>query len=136
MQDKLRKLLKNAYAPYSKYQVGAILITKDGKEFEGVNVETASYGGTICAERNAILNAITNGYKRSDFSKLYVMNSSNKVGLPCMICRQSFVEFFDKDMEIICYDINGNEVVKKVMDLCPYPFNEDNLKWKAVLLVL
>ncbi len=128
MQDKLRKLLKNAYAPYSKYQVGAILVTKDGKEFEGVNVETASYGGTICAERNAILNAITNGYKRSDFSKLYVMNSSNKVGSPCMICRQSFVEFFDKDMEIICYDINGNEVVKKVMDLCPYPFSEDNLK--------
>lgn len=136
MQDKLRKLLKNAYAPYSKYQVGAILVTKDGKEFEGVNVETASYGGTICAERNAILNAITNGYKRSDFSKLYVMNSSNKVGSPCMICRQSFVEFFDKDMEIICYDINGNEVVKKVMDLCPYPFSEDNLKWKVVLLVL
>ena len=67
MKEKLIKLLDNSHSPYSKYRVSAIVTMKDGKEFSGVNVENASFGATICAERNAILNAITNGYGKGDF---------------------------------------------------------------------
>ena len=64
MREKLISLLNNSYSPYSKFRVSAIVVMKDGKFFNGVNVENASYGGSICAERNAINAAISNGYKR------------------------------------------------------------------------
>ena len=127
MRDKLIELLNNSYAPYSNYKVGCILVTKDDKEFKGVNVENASFGATICAERNAILNAISNGYTKGDFSKIYIMNSSDKIGTPCFICRQVFIEFFDMDMDVILMDMKGHEESYKVKDLCTYPFNSDNL---------
>lgn len=127
MRDKLIELLNNSYAPYSNYKVGCILVTKDDKEFKGVNVENASFGATICAERSAILNAISNGYTKGDFSKIYIMNSSDKIGTPCFICRQVFIEFFDMDMDVILMDMKGHEESYKVKDLCTYPFNSDNL---------
>ena len=71
MREKLIKLLDNSYSPYSNFKVAAILITKDGKEFYGVNVENASYGASICAERSAIVSAISNGYKKYDFENIY-----------------------------------------------------------------
>ena len=64
MKDKLIKLLNNSYSPYSNFRVASIVVMNDGKEFSGVNVENASYGATICAERSAILSAISAGYKR------------------------------------------------------------------------
>lgn len=128
MQEKLKALLDNAYAPYSNYKVSAILEMKDGKEFVGNNIENASYGATICAERSAIVSAISNGYKKGDFKKLSIMNSSNKIGTPCMICRQVFVEFFDYDMEISCYNILGENQTYLVKELCPYAFLKENLE--------
>ena len=82
MKDKLKELLKNSYSPYSKFRVSSIVIMKDGTEFGGVNVENASYGATICAERNAILQAIAHGYKKGDFEKAlkewpYIMEVNN-----------------------------------------------------------
>ena len=126
MIDKLKKLLNNSYSPYSKYQVSAICVMKDDKWFYGVNVENASYGATICAERNAICNAITNGYKKGDFKELHVMVNSDKIGSPCFICRQVITEFFDNDASICLYSKDEKQVLT-VKDLCPYPFNEDNL---------
>ena len=128
MRDKLIELLNNSYAPYSNYKVGCILVTKDDKEFKGVNVENASFGATICAERSAILNAVSNGYTKGDFSKIYIMNSSDKIGTPCFICRQVFIEFFDMDMEVIMYNNKFDEKILTVKDMCPYPFSEDDLK--------
>ena len=64
MKEKLIKLLDNSYSPYSNYKVASIVINKDNKEYSGVNVENISYGATICAERNAITSAITDGYKK------------------------------------------------------------------------
>lgn len=127
MEDILKLLLNKSYAIYSNYKVSCILELKDGSYVNGVNVENASYGATICAERNAITSAITMGYKKEDFVRLSIMNSTDKIGTPCMMCRQLFVEFFDKDMEIVCYDINGNKKIYKVGDLCPYEFSKDNL---------
>lgn len=128
MKDKLKELLNNAYAPYSGYKVSCIVITKDGREFYGVNVENASYGGSICAERNAILNAITNGYHQKDFKEIHIMNSSDKIGSPCFICRQTFTEFFDEDVKIKLYNINNAYAEYQMKDLCPVPFDNNNLK--------
>lgn len=126
MREKLEKLLNNSYAKYSNYRVSAICIMNDGKEYSGVNVENASYGATICAERVAITNAITNGYKQGDFKELHVMVKSDKLGSPCFVCRQVISEFFDMDSLVKLYS-NNEEKEFKVKELCPYPFNEENL---------
>jgi len=127
MKDELIKLLDKAYAPYSKFQVAAIIETKDGKLIPGVNVENASYGATICAERNAITSAITMGYKKGDFKNVYVMVSGDKLSTPCFICRQVISEFFDKNGEVILLGKNGEEERHKISEMCPYPFDENDL---------
>ena len=78
MVEKLQKLLENSYCPYSKFKVAAVVVTKDGKEFAGVNVENASFGATICAERSAIVNAVSNGYRKNDFASLFIMCDDDK----------------------------------------------------------
>ena len=122
------KLAENSYSPYSHFRVATIVIMKDGKEFQGVNVENASYGASICSERSAILSAISNGYKKGDFERLYVMCDSNQISTCCMICRQVILEFFESDKTIICMDKNGNTEEFTVSELCPYPFCEKDLK--------
>lgn len=127
MKEELIKLLDRAYAPYSKFRVAAMLEMKDGKFIPGVNVENASYGATICAERNAITTAISLGYKKGDFKNIYIMVSGKKMSMPCFMCRQVIVEFMDKDGLIILMDRDGNREEYKVSDCCPYPFDEDDL---------
>ena len=134
MKEKLLNLANNSYSPYSHYRVATILIMKDGKEISGVNVENASYGSSICSERSAIVSAISMGYKKGDFKELHCMCAdSNRVSTSCFGCRQVISELFDKDTPLYFYSNNG--VVKKytVGELCPYPFNEDDLKWEVVL---
>ena len=126
MREKLENLLNNAYAPYSNYCVSCICVMKDNKEFYGVNVENASYGATICAERVAITSAIAAGYKKHDFKELHIMVDSEKIGTPCFICRQVITELFDADTIVYLYSRNNMKVLT-VKELCPYPFNEDNL---------
>lgn len=128
MKEKLLKLLENSYSPYSKFRVASIAIMKDGKEFAGVNVENASYGATICAERSAIVSAISAGYKKGDFEKLYVMCDSERIGTSCFLCRMLLSEFFEEDKIIVAMNRLGDEEIHTVKELCPYPFNEDNLK--------
>lgn len=128
MKEKLLELLNNSYSPYSNYAVSAILVTKDGKGFYGVNVENASYGAAICAERSAIVSAISAGYKRYDFKELNIMVSSGKIGMPCFLCRQVISELFDKDAIIRCYATTGEYKEYNVEDICPYPFGSDDLK--------
>ena len=128
MKEKLLELLENSYSPYSKFKVAAIAVMKDGKEFVGVNVENASYGVCNCAERSAIFSAISNGYKRYDFEKLYVMCDSPKISSCCFICRQTISEFFPKDAEVILYSNDGEKELHTVKELCPYPFGSSDLK--------
>ena len=127
MKEKLTNLLNNSYSPYSKFRVSAICVMKDGVEFSGVNVENASYGATICAERTAILSRIAAGYKKGDFDKLYVMVDSDKISSCCFMCRQVITEFFDKESDIILMNKLGEEKIYKVKDLCPVPFDEGDL---------
>ena len=87
MKEKLLELHKNSYSPYFKFPVSAIVVTDDGKEFEGVNVENAN-GTSICAERNAIANAVAHGYRKGQFKEINIMVSSGEIGTPCFACRQ------------------------------------------------
>lgn len=126
MIDKLRKNLKNSYAPYSNFHVSAIVITKNMKEYTGVNIENASFGATICAERVAITKAISEGEKY--FKEIHIMCDSKKIAMPCFLCRQIFIEFFDKDTKIYVYNINGKKEEYTLEDLCTYPFSKGDLQ--------
>lgn len=133
MNEKLKRLLKNSYSPYSNFRVSSIVVMKDGTEFGGVNVENASYGATICAERNAIIQAIAHGYGKGDFEKIYVMcddqdDDDKELGMCCMLCRQVIQEFFEKNKEVIAMSLDGNIEKHTVEELCPYPFDEEDLK--------
>ena len=126
MKEKLENLLKNSYSPYSNYPVSCIIKTKDDKEFIGVNVENASYGGTICAERSALLNAISNGYKVGDFKEIHIMNKTDKFSYPCFICRQTLIEFMEPQTKVFLYAKDRIEELT-LNDLTPYKFDKDNL---------
>ena len=126
MREKLVNLLNNSYAKYSNFRVSCVCVMNDGKEFNGVNVENASFGATICAERVAIANAISSGYKKGDFSELHVMIDRDNIGMPCFICRQVISEFFSSNAIIYVYS-KGDMKKFTVKDICPYPFTEDNL---------
>ena len=127
MFDKLYKLLDNSYSVYSKFRVSAIVITNDDKEYFGVNVENSSYGATICAERNAIFNAISNGYNKGDFKEIHILCDSLSFGMPCMLCRQVFSEFFT-DTIIYVYNNLGKVKSYTMKDICPFPFTKEDLQ--------
>lgn len=127
MKEKLLKLLDNSYSPYSNFRVAAIAVMKDGREFFGVNVENASYGASVCAERSAILSAISNGYKRYDFDKLYIMCDNDKIGMSCFLCRMVISELFERDRKVIAMNPKGDTEIHTVEELCPYPFSDKDL---------
>ena len=128
MKEKLLELHKNSYSPYSNFAVSAILVMKDGKEFNGVNVENASYGAGICAERSAIVSAVSAGYKKGQFKELNVMVSSGEIGWPCFVCRQVITEFFEKSAIVRAWATTGEYIEHTVEELCPYPFDSEDLK--------
>jgi len=128
MKEKLLNLLEHSYSPYSNFRVASIAVMKDGREFCGVNVENASYGASICAERSAVLAAISAGYKRHDFETLYVMCDNDKIGMSCFMCRMVISEMFEPDKKIIAMNPSGEEEVHTVSELCPYPFGSEDLK--------
>lgn len=123
MFEELRENMKNSYSPYSNYKVSACLVTKDGRKYFGVNVENGSFGGTICAERVAITKAISEGENSHNFKEIHVLGSGKTKAVPCFICRQTFAEFFDKDVTIYVYDINGEREEYTFDMLCPVPFS-------------
>ncbi len=113
-----RDAMKNAYAPYSGFSVGAALLTESGKVYTGCNVENSSYGLTICAERVAVFKAVSEG--EHQFLKIAIVSSSNELTFPCGACRQVLYEFAD-DMEIILENKEGIYVTR-LKDLLPKGF--------------
>jgi len=126
--DKLKKLQNNAYAPYSKFKVSCILITEDGQEFSGVNVENASFGGTICAERSSIVAAISNLGAGTKFTTMHlVAGDSDKFAMPCGFCRQVINEFVDDDFLIVVYNNKGEKQACTIKSLLPNSFSKEDL---------
>jgi len=132
MIEKLKENLKKSYAPYSNFHVSAILVTKDGKEYTGVNIENASFGATICAERVAITKAISEGENKENIKEIHIMCDSDKPAIPCFLCRQVFIEFFNSNVEIYIYNKSGNKEKYTLEQICPLPFSKGDLKWRAV----
>ncbi|NMA67634.1 MAG: cytidine deaminase [Clostridiaceae bacterium] len=110
----------NAYAPYSGFNVGAALIADDGNMYTGCNVENSSYGATICAERTAIVKAISNGAKK--ISSVAVVSDSETYTIPCAICLQVMSEFCDPDMELHLANRNGQHMTCTFNELLPHSF--------------
>lgn len=112
-----------AYAPYSNYQVGAALLTESGKIYDGVNVESAAYPSSMCAERVAIFKAVSEGER--EFVAIAV--STANAGTPCGGCRQVMVEF-STTMPVLIGDADGKLVYEmSVIDLLPGAFTPEDL---------
>ncbi len=119
-----RQVRKWAYVPYSKYKVGAALLTESGKIYEGVNVENAAYPVTNCAERTAVFSAVTNG--ETKFQAIAVVTENG--GTPCGSCRQVLAEF-GTDILVIVADENEKIVLEKpLIELLPGAFTPADLK--------
>ena len=115
------KARERAHAPYSKFKVGAALMTKGGNIYTGCNLENASYGASVCAERNAVASAVAAGDK--DFTLLAIVTSTTPPAAPCGLCRQVLVEFCD-DLPIILTNPEGEIVRTTLKDLQPLPFQD------------
>ncbi len=108
-----------AYAPYSGFNVGAAIECFSGEIFTGCNVENAALGSSICAERTALVKAVSAG--RKDFKRIAVYADSEKYCMPCGTCRQMLMEFAP-DMEVLCAKSGGAYVSYRMNELLPYPF--------------
>lgn len=108
-----------AYAPYSKFRVGAALLAKSGKIYTGCNIENATYGATCCAEQTAIFKAVSEGERA--FEAIAVQGDNQGVTMPCGICRQVMAEF-DINMRIILEDTHGHIQSHILKELLPHAF--------------
>jgi cytidine deaminase len=108
-----------AYAPYSKFKVGAALLTKSGKVYTGANVENSTYGLTVCAERVAVFKAVNDGNK--GFVKIVVVADKNPPITPCGACRQVLSEFAH-DLEVVCVNLKGKIDRYSIKELLPEAF--------------
>ncbi|MDZ7763537.1 MAG: cytidine deaminase [Melioribacteraceae bacterium] len=115
-----------ALPPYSNFHVGAALLTKDGKIYEGGNIESSSYSLTVCAERTAVFQAILEGERK--FESIAIASDAEEFCPPCGACRQVMLDLCGKDLNVIL--INPKEETKKfkLSELIPHSFGEDFLK--------
>jgi cytidine deaminase len=111
-----------AYCPYSNFAVGAAVLTTDGAIYRGCNVENASYGLTICAERNAVAAAIAEG--RMDIVAIAVVTSAKAPARPCGACRQVIAEFSKRDNPIVVISASDTDIaIETINDLLPEQFS-------------
>ena len=134
--DKLSKAAEiafsKAYAPYSDFKVGAAALTADNEIVQGCNVENASYGLTICAERNCIANGVINHKKDSklQFVAIAIFTKQEKLTPPCGACRQVLVEFFPTDAEVMSVNHLNQQKIWTVAQLLPDAFTPTDLLHK------
>ncbi len=115
---------KNSYSPYSKFKVGAAVLCENDKVFCGTNIENASYGLSMCAERVAIFSAIANGAKKIKAVAIYTSTGNTT---PCGACRQVIAEF-SNNVDII-YNAKNNKIkIEKLSSLLPKSFNKKSIK--------
>lgn len=116
---------EKAYAPYSRFKVGAALLTRDGKVFHGCNVENASYGLCNCAERTALFAAVAAGYRPNQFQCLAVIGDTEGPIAPCGACRQVMIELGSPALEVVLSNLKGEIEVTSTKALLPGAFYLD-----------
>jgi cytidine deaminase len=113
-----REVAGRAYAPYSRFHVGAVLVGQDGRIFAGCNVENISFGLTICAERNAVFAAVAAGCR--EFAKIVIVADTAVPASPCGACRQVLAEF-NPDLEMVLSNFRGLSERFRLSELLPRP---------------
>lgn len=126
LAEAAREARRNAFAPYSNFLVGAAVETAGGKIYSGCNVENASYGLTMCAERVAIFKAISEGVRPGEFIRIAVCADTQRLTPPCGACRQILWEFCN-DAEVILSNLAGISRTWKMRDLLPEAFDDSLL---------
>lgn len=130
--EEAKKARLMAYAPYSKFKVGAALLTKSGKVYHGCNIENAAYTPTNCAERTAFFKAVSEG--ETEFEKIAVVGAmegreADDICSPCGVCRQVMMEFCNpKTFKIILAKGKGNILVSSLDEILPYGFGPKDLE--------
>lgn len=123
--EKAVAILPNSYAPYSKYSVGSAVLAASGKIYQGVNIENAAYPSSICAERSAIFNAVSNGERKL----LGIAVATRNAGSPCGACRQVMREFGGKDLPVLIVNEQGDLVEEtNLLELLPRSFGPEDLQ--------
>lgn len=125
LRDAAFAALENAYAPYSRFRVGAALLTTTGEIIAGCNVENSAYGETICAERVAVSGAVARGM--TSFVNIAIASESEEPAPPCGSCRQTMSEFAP-DLRITSYARNGKQITWHLAELLPQAFAPDHLR--------
>jgi cytidine deaminase len=120
-----REAKKHSFSPYSRFRVGAALLTTDGRIITGCNIENSSYGLTICAERTALFKAVSEG--EDSFAAIAIASDEDSFTPPCGACRQVIFELAG-NIDVVLTKKNGSYVTRKVVDLLPHPFDGHNLK--------
>jgi len=119
------KVKSNSYSPYSRFRVGAVLVSEEGNLYSGVNVENSSYGLTNCAERSAIFRAVTEGERK--FKTIVIASDVEDFITPCGACRQVMMEICGKDLDVVLSNSDNEIRILKMEDLLPLSFNKDYL---------
>ena len=125
LEKEANEMMALAYVPYSKFPVGAALLSKTGEIFTGCNIENASYGLSICAERTAIFKAVSEGIKT--FDKMVITGNTEGPISPCGACRQVISEFCAPDMPVILTNVKGDKKETTVAELLPGAFTPKDL---------
>ena len=120
--ERARQLLPKAYAPYSHFPVGAVILMDDGQIIEGVNVENVSFGATNCAKRTAIFTAVTQGYGPKSIQAIAVAGDTEDFLPPCCICRQVLVEFCRPDVPVYLTRRDGQIYETTISQIVPLAF--------------
>ena len=119
------EMLERAYCPYSNHPVGAALECADGTVYTGCNVENAAFGPSICAERTAIVKAVSEGHR--DFKRIAIAGKSEMPCVPCGVCRQVLREFAASELEILCVGGTGKTARYTLSELLPESFGPEFL---------
>ncbi|WP_232508750.1 cytidine deaminase [Mesoplasma florum] len=123
----LLKLKDNSYSPYSNFKVACLIYLNNNEIIKGVNVENAAYPATICAERTALSQVYSLGYKKEDIKSLELYTDSESLGSPCGVCRQVISELVNWTTPISIYNKNGFQLETNINELLPHAFEPAQL---------
>ncbi|XMB87304.1 cytidine deaminase [Mycoplasmatota bacterium WC44] len=118
---------ENAYAPYSKFNVGAAVKLKNGEVITGANIENASYGLTNCAERTALFYTYAQGYRKEDIKAIAIVADTEAPGSPCGACRQVMSELLPKGCDVYLSNFKGDIKETNMDELLPFAFSPEDL---------
>jgi cytidine deaminase len=125
LYEELKTLLENAWAPYSGFRVASLVLSKEGRRFAGVNVESAAYPTTMCAERNALFHAVAEGCRPGDIAEVHILAHDGerlREAFPCGSCRQVIAELSRNGADVYVYRADGTAAQYTIAELLPHAF--------------